>query len=441
MFSPLVPPHEGIDANFLDIEELSPTESILSHKGSRPRRHVLQSPLAPDGHPLVESPRSTEGLAVAIEQVITIPPAPSGDKSLPNTPRTPRRRSMSLPNVDALPSDHQRSHSESAKPSSNRHLRRRPLLIDDQSSLHRLTTLFESHNLEELDHLIASPVVAESFDAFTRPNKIAGNRSDKVRQITGEDEAQAFHEAQLSQGIWYLRPTYNAEHEIQISQDGTVSAGTLRALVERLTVDFSSKQFYLITVCSAMLNYSVRTDAGDQVSSGVFDDVQVLCERRGDLRSSCCAIQPQSPHRPRLERARALEGEKVDAQPSARSDRPPSMERPVRFASGRPLPRPPRGRLRFLCHVSAPTCGRRPRRSQVARALRTYRYVSHICTVPNVRVRSPESLPRLSRPSPNGPRRARTGKAIFRAWTRSSSRSTCACTSNGSTRRSGRRSA
>ncbi|KAM5536010.1 hypothetical protein V8D89_010268 [Ganoderma adspersum] len=238
VFSPLVPPHEGIDANFLDIEsELSPTESIISRKGFRPRRHALQSPLVSDS--IVESPRPMEGLAAALEQIITLPPAPSGDKSLPNTPRTPRRRSMSLPNVETSPSDHQRSHSESAKPSSNRHLRRRPLLIDDQSSLHRLTTLFESHNLEELDHLIASPVAAESFDAFTRPNKVASNRSDKVRQITGEDEAQAFHDAKLSQGIWYLRPTYGAEHEIQISQDGTVSAGTLRALVERLTVEFS----------------------------------------------------------------------------------------------------------------------------------------------------------------------------------------------------------
>ena len=198
---------------------------------------------------------------------------------------------MSLPNVETPPSEHQRSHSESAKLSSNRHLRRRPLLIDDQSSLHRLTTLFESHNLEELDHLIASPVVAESFDAFTRPNKVASNRSDKVRQITGEDEAQAFHDAKLSQGIWYLRPTYNAEHEIQISQDGAVSAGTLRALVERLTVDFSSKQTYSNAIRSAMLKSPVRTDAGDQISSSVLDDVQVLRQRGRSLRSPGRTVQ------------------------------------------------------------------------------------------------------------------------------------------------------
>lgn len=160
---------------------------------------------------------------------------------MPSTPRTPsRRRSLSLPSGETTPSEHQRSRSESAKPAVVRHLRRRPLLIDDQSSLNRLTTLFEAHNVEELDYLISSPIVAESFDAFTRTTKAAASRPDKVKRITGDDEAQAFHDAQLVQGTWYLRPMYG-EDELQLEADGSVSAGTLRALVERLTVDFQSK--------------------------------------------------------------------------------------------------------------------------------------------------------------------------------------------------------
>ncbi|CDO73135.1 hypothetical protein BN946_scf185007.g190 [Trametes cinnabarina] len=216
VLSPLEPPHEGIDANFLEIEaELSPTDLALSRRKARSR-------------PLEDT-----------AQVVTVAsPPPNGESPMPATPRTPsRRRSLSLPSAESLPSEHQRSRSESSKPAGGRHLRRRPLLIDDQSSLSRLTTLFEAHNLEELDYLISSPVVAESFDAFTRTTKAVAPRPDKVKQITGDDEAQAFHDAKLVHGIWYLRPLHG-EDEIQLEADGTVSAGTLRALVERLTVDF-----------------------------------------------------------------------------------------------------------------------------------------------------------------------------------------------------------
>ena len=228
-FSPLAPPPEGIEVPFLeaDPEPLSPT--IIT---SRMRRRSRPLPL--------ENP-DDQG------QVITLPPAPS--EEMPVTPRTPgsgRRRSMSLPIGEMPSSDHQRSRSEStsaitmAKPPTRR-ARRRPLLIDDKSSLNRLTTLFEAHNLEELDHLIASPVVAESFDAFTRTNnRTKAARTDKVRQITGDDEAQALHDAQVIQGTWYLRPLYG-EGEILLQHDGAVSAGTLRALVERLTLEFPSK--------------------------------------------------------------------------------------------------------------------------------------------------------------------------------------------------------
>ncbi|KAI8981176.1 ras GEF [Trametes punicea] len=216
VFSPLEPPHEGIDGNFLEIEsELSPTELAISRRDTRSR------------------PAEDPG------QVLTVTsPPPTGESPMPSTPRTPsRRRSLSLPAPESPLSEHQRSRSESAKPAIVRHLRRRPLLIDDQSSLSRLTTLFEAHNLEELDYLISSPVVADSFDAFTLTTRAVASRPDKVKQITGDDEAQAFHNAKLVHDIWYLRPLYG-EDEIRLESDGSVSAGTVRALVEQLTVDF-----------------------------------------------------------------------------------------------------------------------------------------------------------------------------------------------------------
>ena len=58
----------------------------------------------------------------------------------------------------------------------------------------------------------------------------------------------------------------------------------------------------------------------------------------------------------------------------------------------------------------------------------------------DVFARSRVSLPLLSQLQ-SGSRRGRMGRAIFRAWTRFSSRNTCACTSNGNTRRCDRRSA
>ncbi|OBZ79386.1 Cell division control protein 25 [Grifola frondosa] len=214
VFSPLVPPHEGVDDSFMDLDaDMSPTERIVTKLKAHTIMTTIQLPPQYPPAPVVESPIPTES---------------------PFSLRR-SRSSSSLHSLEPSPPNHQRSHSESVNPVASRHLRRRPLLIDDRSSLTRLTTLIESNNLEELDSLISSPVVTESFDAFSRKTS---TRIDKVKQITGDDEAQAFHDAQLAQSSlpWYLRPTYG-EDEIKVQPDGTVTAGTLRALVERLTVD------------------------------------------------------------------------------------------------------------------------------------------------------------------------------------------------------------
>lgn len=85
-------------------------------------------------------------------------------------------------------------------------------------------------------------------------------RADKVRQLTGDDDAQAFHNAKSAQARlpWYLQPSYSAD-EIKLEYDGSVRAGTLAALVERLTVDplsksTSTKAFSPSSCCSSPIS-------------------------------------------------------------------------------------------------------------------------------------------------------------------------------------------
>lgn len=120
----------------------------------------------------------------------------------------------------------------------SRHLRRRPVLIDDSSSLTRLSTLIETSNVDEVDIMASSPIVTEHMDAFSRAARGHSSRPDKIKQITGDDEAQAFHNAKMAQSSlpWFLRPDHG-DDEIKVEFDGTVTAGTLPALVERLTIE------------------------------------------------------------------------------------------------------------------------------------------------------------------------------------------------------------
>lgn len=63
-------------------------------------------------------------------------------------------------------------------------------------------------------------------------------RPGKVLQLTGDDSAQAFHNAKQAQANlpWFLRHRHS-EEEIKLEFDGTVKAGTLPALVEHLVVN------------------------------------------------------------------------------------------------------------------------------------------------------------------------------------------------------------
>ncbi len=90
----------------------------------------------------------------------------------------------------------------------------------------------------QVDLLASSPVVTKDMDAFSRVSRGHTPRLDKIKQITGDDEAQAFHNAKVAQSSlpWFLRPDHG-DDEIKVEFDGTVAAGTLPALVERLTIE------------------------------------------------------------------------------------------------------------------------------------------------------------------------------------------------------------
>lgn len=157
------------------------------------------------------------------------------------------RDDLSVPEPTPHRADHNRSHSESSSP--HRHLRRRPLLLDDSSSLTRLSTLIESHNTAELDVFAHSPL--ESVDAFSRlavksplPQEVAARMRPLVvikNSETGGRVSPAMSPMPSPRlaSSWFMRPSYD-EDDMRLDYDGTVKAATLPALVERLALDYLS---------------------------------------------------------------------------------------------------------------------------------------------------------------------------------------------------------
>ncbi|EGO31129.1 hypothetical protein SERLADRAFT_344874 [Serpula lacrymans var. lacrymans S7.9] len=103
------------------------------------------------------------------------------------------------------------------------------MYVDDRASLSRLSTLLES----EETNLLSSPDINQSFDAFAR---IAMQQAEKNRRRQCDETSISNNpKSPQPQGPWYLRPSYS--DELKADTDGQVKAGTLRALVEKLTID------------------------------------------------------------------------------------------------------------------------------------------------------------------------------------------------------------
>lgn len=149
--------------------------------------------------------------------------------------------------ADARPTVHGRSQSSAAvlerTRSNNR--RRRPVLVSDKQSLDQLSSLIHSHSVDGLHTRgLSEPHLKpqspeEPFSPLFKPQH---RRLGKIKQLTGDDDAQAFHNAKVAQANlpWFLRPNYRDE-DIQMDNDGSVKAGTLPALVEHLLVDTLSE--------------------------------------------------------------------------------------------------------------------------------------------------------------------------------------------------------
>ena len=90
---------------------------------------------------------------------------------------------------------------------------------------------------DRVSTLVSPTNVHPSLSTRTFPPH-ARPRPGKVLQLTGDDSAQAFHNARQAQANlpWYLKHRHS-EEEIKLDFDGTVKAGTLHALVEHLVVD------------------------------------------------------------------------------------------------------------------------------------------------------------------------------------------------------------
>ncbi|KAF8167469.1 ras guanine nucleotide exchange factor domain-containing protein [Crassisporium funariophilum] len=118
---------------------------------------------------------------------------------------------------------------------SSRSLRRRPVMVDDNPTLSRISTLIKSNNTREIDKL-ASPDIAGSFEAI-----IKRPRDDKMLRRTGsEDSRQVFNivHPQRCGPPWYLRPKF--ADQLDEDNKGHVRSGTLASLIEKLTTDIDA---------------------------------------------------------------------------------------------------------------------------------------------------------------------------------------------------------
>lgn len=69
------------------------------------------------------------------------------------------------------------------------------------------------------------------------------SRADKIVKIFGEHPKHIIETINAETKPWYLRPTYS-QTEILIDPDGKVRAGTVPALVERLTAHEHSGKWH-----------------------------------------------------------------------------------------------------------------------------------------------------------------------------------------------------
>ncbi|KII94039.1 hypothetical protein PLICRDRAFT_50030 [Plicaturopsis crispa FD-325 SS-3] len=194
--------------------------------GDSHRHRSSASPAAP--LPKVPPPSTKAG---TLHLNKPTPPTPKRGTTFDNIPSSYSFQSQSL--LDNS-SELSRSRSESATGFFNggRTVRSRPVLVDDHASPSRLSTLMEGNHVKDLT-VLTTPDRNAGFELPRVPAPGGG-----VRQKENSIDEEEVQNAKLTQAHlpWYLRPAYTSQ-DIKVGFDGSVKAGTLDALVERLTAD------------------------------------------------------------------------------------------------------------------------------------------------------------------------------------------------------------
>ena len=85
--------------------------------------------------------------------------------------------------------------------------------------------------------------LADAIASTPSTAKPPSGAADKLLRVLGDAPTHIIDKLNAKTKPWYLRPNYE-ESEIQIDPDGKVRAGTVAALVERLTAHEHSGACY-----------------------------------------------------------------------------------------------------------------------------------------------------------------------------------------------------
>lgn len=215
----------------------------------------------------------------------SVPPPPP-----PPTPQTAFLRRDSLPE-DALPDSaleflHGTSDSYSSCHPHCAH--RRLIRMQDGLYFRPLSVLVETMSIDSScteddtsSSLMSMDSPSERSRSFDSSRKV-----NKIKQITGDDIAQAVHDAKLARAAcpWYLRPI-SGEDEIRYDYNGSVSSGTLPALVETLVSEPLRKSLYPLKSINMIYQINSAYDrpfSGSQVTAHIL----VHVPQHGDLYSN-----------------------------------------------------------------------------------------------------------------------------------------------------------
>lgn len=193
-------------------------------------------------------PMSAQEVALSASELVKLcPSSPSNPPPPPPTPQALaiRRDSLSedalspAPTLDSSNSiEFLSSASDSYSACHPQCAHRRLVRLQDGLYFRPLSVLVETQSVDSSfseDDPSDSSIFLDSPTERSRSFDSSSRRLNKIRQITGDDIAQAVHDARLVQAScpWYLRPI-SGEEEIRYDYNGMVAAGTLSALVETL---------------------------------------------------------------------------------------------------------------------------------------------------------------------------------------------------------------